>query len=147
MEHNIAIKISKSELKKICLIFIFLFFSNDTYLFGTNSNELMVAIPRYLMLGFCIINIIFVVGQKEYFYHGNIIKLYVIMLVSLVIVSLYHHEYYSRVLIKILCMTTAMFLCMKYRLEDYAEAFMKCMSFFLYGLYYLHYWHISSHLL
>ena len=125
-----TIKITKAELKRLCPLFILMFVSNDTYLFGTNSNEFMVALPRYLMLGYCIVNFIFAITRKDYVQHRHIIELYLIMLFVFVIVSYFHHEHFNRALIKVLCMTTAMFVCVQYKMEDYAETFLKCMTLF-----------------
>ena len=125
-----SINIDKKEFKIIALVFVLLFFSNDTYLFGTNSNELMVAIPRYLMLGYCAISIFFSMVGKKYTEHKKIMILYFVMIIAFLAVSIYHHEYFNRILIKVLCMTTSMFICISYPLEDYTQAFLKCMTFF-----------------
>lgn len=85
-----SINIDKKEFKIIALVFVLLFFSNDTYLFGTNSNELMVAIPRYLMLGYCAISIFFSMVGKKYTEHKKIMILYFVMILAFLAVSIYH---------------------------------------------------------
>lgn len=124
------IKVSSKELKTRGIVFLILFLSNDTYLFGTNSNELMVALPRYFMLVFCAVSIVLSIVRQEYATHKSIIGLFLLMSAVLIAVSFYHHEYFSRVLIKLLCMATGMLLCMRYDIEDYSNAFLKCMTFF-----------------
>lgn len=124
------IKIDKKELKMTALVFVLLFFSNDTYLFGTNSNEFMVALPRYLILGYCAVNILFFIANKKYVLHKKIIFIYFILILTFLAVSVYHHDYFNRILIKVLYMTTGMLICMSYPLKDYAQAFLKCMTFF-----------------
>ena len=126
MKFNILIRTNAKQSKAFVLVFLLLFLSNDTYLFGTNSNELMVALPRYFMLFFCMISFMLL----DFTWHKRIVILYLFMTTVLVAVSLYHHEYLSRVFIKILCMTTGMLICMRYDIKDYSNLFLKCMSFF-----------------
>lgn len=130
MKLKMSIKVTSRELKTIVLLFILLFFSNDTYLFGTNSNELMVAIPRYLMLVFCAVSILLLIVRKKYKVHKDIVGLYIFMIIVLAAVSFYHHEHFSRVFIKIVCITTGMLVCMQYDIEEYSNAFLKCTALF-----------------
>lgn len=125
-----SIKVTRKEFKSLALIFILLFFSNDTYLFGTNSNEMMVALPRYLMLLFCSVSILLAFVRKEFAFHRKMLGLYFLLVIVLVVVSMYHRESFSRVFIKILCMTTGMLLCMHFDLDEYTNAFLKCMTVF-----------------
>lgn len=124
------IKIKTRQFSKTALVFMLLFFSNDTYLFGTNSNEFMVAIPRYLMMVFCIINFMTMIRYEELKWHKKKIVLYLFMITVFVYVSYINHEYFNRGFIKILCISTGLFICMRYSLLEYSEAFLKCMTFF-----------------
>ncbi len=121
---------NSKEFKDISLIFILLFLSNDTYLFGTNSNELMVALPRFFLLAFCLATVMCSTIKNKLIYNKKTIALYFLMVISLVAVSFYHHEEFSRVLIKILCITTGMLICTRYDMKEYAQLFLKCMQFF-----------------
>lgn len=52
---NYTIRIKDFELA--VLVFLLIFFSNDTYMFGSNKTEFMVSLSRYIMLIFCCINV------------------------------------------------------------------------------------------
>ena len=45
------------------LVYFLMYFSNDTYLFGSNRSELMQAIPRYLLLVFCIVEFLLIIPK------------------------------------------------------------------------------------
>lgn len=49
-----VIRITKKEFASFMLIFILTVVSNDTFLFGSNINEKMTALPRYGLLAFAI---------------------------------------------------------------------------------------------
>ena len=125
-----TIRTNSENLKDISLIFILLFLSNDTYLFGTNSNDLMLALPRFFLLVFCLTTVIHSAMINKLIYNRKTITLYFFLVISFAVVSVYHHEVLSRVIIKILCITTGMLICTRYDLKDYAQLFLRCMQFF-----------------
>lgn len=127
---RITIKDNPKDFKDILLIFLLLFLSNDTYLFGTNSNELFLTLPRLFLLVFCLTTIVCSIINNKLIYNRRMITLYSLMVFSFMVVSVYHHEVVSRVIVKLLCITTGMLICTRYELKDYAQLFLKCMQFF-----------------
>lgn len=125
--NNYVIKIK--DFKLTVLIFLLIFFSNDTYMFGSNKTEIMVSLPRYVMLVFCCINV-FGFIKSNYIKKAKYMVLgYSLLVVVFTIVSIINHEYITRLLVKVLCMTTALFLCSKISFKDYSYAFNNAMFF------------------
>lgn len=111
-------------------VFFLLFLSNDTFLFGTNSNEIFVAIPRYLMIILALVAF-FLCLYRKLFNKENSIKIwaYLFLIVSFVIVSLFNNENLPRVVIKCLCITCGFLLTLLIGFERFFGSFCKAMAF------------------
>lgn len=108
------------------IVFILTFFSNDTYLFGTNSNTFLVSFPRYILLAFCLYSLLILAIRD-----GLPIRLsyiWVEMIATFLIVSYLNEEHLNRTIIKILCITAGFLICCLFSFCDYAEAFCKVMN-------------------
>lgn len=115
--------------KNAILVYCIMFFSNDTYLFGTNSNSFIITFSRYLLILICTLLLI-KMGLKI-----NIKKNKVKLLAYFVVVIVYsciafvNHELFNRVIIKLLCITVAVLMCMLLSFDEYVAAFRKAMVF------------------
>ena len=114
------------------ILFILMWCSNDTALFGTNSNLFLVSLPRYLMLIFCITALLFpleitftVEGKKQF-----IALLF--MMAIFIVVGVVNHEQFNRVVIKLLCMLTGFVIAFKIDFEQFAKSFCNIIYFLSY---------------
>lgn len=113
-------------------LFILMWCSNDTALFGSNSNLFLVSLPRYLMLIFCIISLLFPLkiiltdeGKRQF-------SALLFMMVIFVIVGVVNHEQLNRVVIKLLCMLTGFVIAFKIHFEQFAKSFCNIIYFLSY---------------
>ena len=111
----------------ICLVFVLIFVSNDTYLFGTNANSFMLEIPRVLLGIFIVLEIILLVSKKKL--NMNFLAIGIIMAGMLIGISMYHGDPVKLIIIKCLCIFSALLLTLHYDFNEYAEAFTKVMVF------------------
>lgn len=107
------------------IVFILTFFSNDTYLFGTNSNTFFVSLPRYILIVFCLYCFLILTTKDEV--PTRFFCIWVMMVTTFLIVSHLNEEYLNRTIIKILCITVGFLICCQFSFRDYAEAFCKVM--------------------
>ncbi len=108
-------------------VFIFIFVSNDTFLFGSNSISLMVELPRILMGVYVLYELIRWINNG-----GRINKIIILglTLVGLMVcISLYHGDPVKLIIIKCLCILSSMFLTLRYDFSEYAEAFSRIIVF------------------
>lgn len=106
-----------------------MFFSNDTYLFGTNSNSFIISFSRYMLIGICLLLLLRLdfklaigINKGKTIAYLTIISLYVIL-------AFINNELFNRIIIKLLCMTVAYLLCMLLSFDDFYEAFGKAVFF------------------
>lgn len=119
------VKIDKLSVFLLCLIFI----SNDTFLFGTNINATIVAIPRYMMVVFCVAGIIYVLRHAERRIVGGQLIMYMLMLMTFVVACYFNQESISRVVIKILCMTSALLITLIVPFQRFTHAYNRVLYF------------------
>lgn len=124
-----GLSIKKSELLNLILVFLLTLVSNDTFMFGTNSNEAMIAIPRFLMLAFCIVSIIHLANRRVIGTHRELIFFALITGTFFLSVSV-NHSPLSVAAIKIFFMCGAYFITKMICFEDYIRVFCKVMYFF-----------------
>ncbi|MCH1940969.1 hypothetical protein [Holdemania massiliensis] len=111
------------------LVYLIMFFSNDTYLFGTNSNAMVVTFSRYMLIAMCMLLLlkmnfkINLTAQK-----GKIIA-YAFIVAAYIVIAIINNELFNRVIIKVLCITVAFLLCMLLNFDEYIEAFKKAIYF------------------
>ena len=84
------------------LLYIILFFSNDTYLFGTNVNEARISLARYLLIFFCGVLIYRMGGLIKYSINKGKIVGFLLIFISYIIVARLNDEVTNRVVIKLL---------------------------------------------
>ncbi|QUA54042.1 O-antigen ligase family protein [Aristaeella lactis] len=112
-----------SELTNTLLVFFLMFFSNDTYLFGSNKNTLFVSLPRYILLLFCLFEFVYFLRQKSIQKHKKQLVMYCIMLVTFIVISLINKELINRTINKMLFMSGGLFVCILLSFKDYSKAF------------------------
>lgn len=112
-----------SELTNTLLIFFLMFFSNDTYLFGSNKNTLFVSFPRYILLLFCLFEFVNFIRQKSIHNHRKQLVMYCIMLVTFIVISLINKELINRTINKMLFMSGGLLVCILLSFKDYSKAF------------------------
>lgn len=123
------IVIKPNEAKISVLVYLLIFFSNDTYMFGSNKSELMVSLPRYVMLCLCIFCLY---GFLRNGYIGRARQMctgYALMVGVFLVVSYINYDYITRILVKVLCMTATLLLCSQISFKRYAKAFNSVMWF------------------
>ena len=121
--------LQSSELINSLLVFFLMYFSNDTYLFGTNSNSFYVSLPRYILLLFCLFGLVYVIKIKSIQEHKKRIAMYCILMLTFVIVSLINHENTNRTINKALFMTGGLLLCIILDYYAYSIAYRNAMLF------------------
>ncbi len=107
------------------IVFVLMFFSNDTYLFGTNSNTLLVSLPRYILLVFCLYSFLIIAMKGEL--PKRLSFVWLLMVATFLMVSHLNEEHLNRTIIKMLCITCGFLVCCQFLFLDYAEAFCKVM--------------------
>lgn len=119
------IKFNKNSL----LVYLIMFISNDTYLFGTNSDELMVSVSRYMLIVICAI-LLFKLNFKINI-QRNRIKIFSFFFITgiYIFIAIINHEVVNRVIIKILYITVAFLLCLLLSFEEFFNAFRKAIFF------------------
>ena len=110
------------------LVYFLMYFSNDTYLFGSNRSELMQAIPRYLLLVFCIVEFLLIIPK-----FSRVWKIFVpffAMAICIIISTLIvNNDSFSRVVIKLICMFAGLLLVCRFKFRLFAESFNKAVYF------------------
>lgn len=118
-----------SELINTLLVFLLMFLSNDTYMFGTNNNPFFVSLPRYVLLFFCLFGFVYFIRFKSLQEHKKQITMYCFMLMTFVIVSIVNHENTNRMINKALFMTGGLLLCTILDFYSYSIAYRNAMLF------------------
>lgn len=121
--------VNSREFINTLFIFFLMFFSNDTYLFGSNQNALFVSFPRYLTLIFCVFGVFWLINNGLFYGHKGEIIWYVIMLVTFSIISWLNREYVNRTVNKILFMTGGLLVCVILNFHDFSVAFRNSLLF------------------
>lgn len=111
--------------KTTVMLFIILWCSNDTYLFGTNANSFMVSLPRYIMLIFCL-GWLFISPKLSLSATGKKQVIALMLMVSVFcIMGIWNHEQFNRVFIKILCILTGFLIAYRIEFEKFAKSYCK----------------------
>lgn len=118
-----------NELINSLFVFFLMFFSNDTYLFGSNKVSFFVSLPRYLLLLFCLFGFIHFIKYKSIQNYKKQIAMYCIMLITFTVISLINRELINRTINKILFMTGGLLVCVLFNFYDYSKAFRNVMLF------------------
>ena len=118
--------------KDAVLLYIIMFMSGDTYLFGTNINENVLTAARVSLILVCVYII-----YKMHFrirLSGNKAKTmaYLTTAILFISVGIANGDTITRIGVKVLAMTIAFLLCMLFSFEKYAETFNKTMYFIAY---------------
>lgn len=111
------------------LLYIILFFSNDTYLFGTNVNEARISLARYLLIFFCGVLIYRMGGLIKYSINKGKIVGFLLIFISYIIVARLNDEVTNRVVIKLLYMLVAILICMTFEFTRFSKAYRQCLYF------------------
>ncbi len=130
--HSKYIKTSDSKSNQLIsslLVFFLMFFSNDTYLFGTNINSFYVSLPRYILLAFCLLGFVYFISYQSIKQHKKQIAMYCVMLSTFVIISIINHENTNRIVNKALFMTGGLLLCLIIDFNSYSIAFRNAIAF------------------
>lgn len=115
--------------KLAIFLYIIFFFSDDTYLFGTNSNGVFLTIARYIMIPFCIYMITRPEGGIDF--DGDSAKwlAYITSVAVFIMASLANHELLNYMVIRVLVMTVGFLFATQYSFDDFAEAFERFVYF------------------
>jgi len=126
--HDQIIYLDKNLLTSALFLFLMFFISNDTYLFGTNSNSVMVSLPRYFLLFYCCTDILpvfyTVKNEADRKYWG----IYIWMLAVLCVVSVIHSETFKSFALKGLCLTTGCFFATRKPMKEFVGAYIGVMT-------------------
>ena len=115
---------------KTVLLYLIMFFSGDTYLFGTNSSDGMVTLSRYLLIPVCVF-LFMRWALKRDKREGNNRKLasYLIIIIAFVLCSVMNHDSTNYIIIKILIITAALLLTLNYTVDEYITSFCESVYF------------------
>ena len=107
-------------------LFLLLFTSVDTVLFGTNANKLFLYIPRFVAL-FIIISLPFIQSRKRgtLSFDKYSMSFFLLMIVSFCVSNFYNHEAFETFASRILAIVVAFIVTCCYSEEDYFKAFDK----------------------
>lgn len=111
------------------LVYFLMFLSNDTYLFGTNKSLFIVSIPRYIILIFCLIGLIYFIHEESIQKRKKQIAMYCVLLLTFIAVSIVNKELVNRTIIKILFMTGGFLFCVILNFLDFSIAFRNALVF------------------
>ncbi len=128
MSRRGVIRLNRSSCLPVLLYFL-IYFSKDTFLFGTNSNYAMTNIPIYVMVLFVAVELFYSIKRKHSGREKNILYFGIVFISIYIVLCMYHRELLQVAVIKFLCITSAMLLTMHYDFDEYAEAFSKVMVF------------------
>ena len=110
-------------------LYIIFFFSDDTYLFGTNTNGIFLTIARYIMIPFCM----YMVARTEggFDFEGDYSKwlAYFAFIIVFVAASIANHEFLNYMIIRILVITVGFLFATQYSFEHFTEAFERFVYF------------------
>lgn len=128
MNYKISVGVQLSDKRTSAylpfLVYFLMYFSNDTYMFGSNRSELMQAIPRYLLLIFCVVEFFLIVPK-----FSRVWKVFVpsIAMASGIIISslIINNDSFSRVVIKLICLFAALFFVCRFKFNIFAESYNK----------------------
>ena len=112
------------------VIFLLILFSRDTFLFGTNANKYITFIPIGVMGIYVLFEFISQIKREKYRKKRGIIIAGAVMLAVYIALSLYHQEFVSIMVLRFLCILSAMLLTLHYDFNEFAEAFVKVMVLF-----------------
>ena len=126
---SLIIHINKDDFFLAGIVYLLMFFSNDTYIFGTNHVEAFVAFPRFLMIIICLICTALLIANERINIPIKKMIPWLLMLISFVIVANFNNDNFSRATIKVLCMTSAFLLCLIIPFKKYCKAFVQAMTF------------------
>ncbi len=121
------LKINRSNIL-LLTVFTLIFVSNDTFMFGTNRNSLMLEIPRVLMGIYIVYELMRLLINRVKINQTIIVGL--IMMAMMIFISVYHRDPVKLIIIKSLCIFSSALLTIHYDFDEYAEAFSKVMVFF-----------------
>ena len=122
-----VIRTTKNEVASFIFVLLLTIVSNDTFLFGSNNNQIMIAIPRYALLGFAII-----LGIKMIVENRIAIRYYFVAFVFVFLMaasSIYNHISISLFAIKIATLLAGFLFCQYYSFEKWSLYFRKTMYF------------------
>ena len=120
--------VSNRKNKLRFLLFVLIFFSNDTFLFGTNINSNMLDIPKVLIGVYILYEVVRFLATKSKINWVIIIGLGMTALMG--IISLLHADPMKLIIVKCAYIISALLLTLHYDLEEYAKAFIDVMVFF-----------------
>lgn len=122
-------KMKSNNVKLAVCIYLLMFFSNDTYIFGTNSINFFNTLPRYIMLGLCLLFALKLSNHNVLLKFKSNLLLYLFLSIPFIISCIIHSESTTRIAVKLICITCAMLMTSNVPFYDYSEAFRKAMVF------------------
>ena len=126
--NNYTVRINKTTINAI-IILIIMFISEDTYIFGTNSNASFVSASRYLPIGIVIFLLFKIRFKFNISANKRKIKAYIVMVISFGIICFVNHDNINRISLKFLWITISFLLCIMLSFNDFAESYIKAICF------------------
>ena len=115
----------RQEQSGVALLFMMIYFSADTLLFGTNANLLVTSYGRYIQI--LLILVLFVKAKSEILKKKNLIMTtsFVLLLVTFLLVSFINSDRIPVIFAKAFPMFMAFLYCLIYSFESFSESFRK----------------------
>lgn len=111
------------------LLYIVIFFSGDTYLFGTNSNDLILTVARYSYIVICILILLRMRLRLNITNNRNIVTAFVTIVTAFVLIAVINQESINVTGLKLLFMTVSFLLCTLMSFDKFANSFTKTIYF------------------
>ncbi len=115
--------------KHVILLFIIFFISGDTYLCGTNSNEVILTLARAANV-LIIIYVLYLMRFRLQFSNNKCkVYAYVVMVILFFGISMLHQDNINRIGVVIIYMSLSLLICMQFSFEEYVRCFNLVMYF------------------
>lgn len=111
------------------LLYIVIFFSGDTYLFGTNSNDTVLTIARYLLIVFCLFILFRMNFKLKITKNRSKVIAFIVMVIAFSLIAIANGDSINRTGLVSLYMTVAFFLCVLMPFDEFARTFTKVIYF------------------
>lgn len=126
---NATVKKDNKIIYLSIFLYFLMFFSNDTYLFGTNANSMFVSLARYYMILCCFILVVFFGSAEKLIKDNKKLLYYLAFCLVFLVVCYLNNDLLNYIIIKLLCFTIGYLISCKFSLKQFAVAFVNVISF------------------
>lgn len=129
MNYNLSVRKKNLVNRNAILLYFIMFISGDTYICGTNSNEIILTVSRSLVIFICILLLFRMHFRLKYSLNKQKIYSYIVIVVFSFVIACLNQETITRTGLKLLWMSVAILLCMLLTFDEYVDCFNKTMYF------------------